>query len=321
MPTTRGPHNGFTSQEKIATARFIEMVGIGTSDENQRRCRLWWKDLSDMQNAGVVCTLFYRNAGFNKYYKTFLRRKLLPQDLIDTAVSWEKVYCSHIRQIELRALEQARGNYSGRLDLLHTSVAEILSIPESNWNNGSNVWHSDDEEETWKLTSSCRAASTESTPNRLIQDAYIDSGTNKSFFMSIRPGINKLVSVFPLVPISAGDLLGIFSGKIRFSEYCNVIQSIAGPILHLWLDYSQVTGTLNQMQVAQPGGSANVCLAWEGFNEDVESGPCKYWRVLVIAICKILPFEPLIRVASSEEQFALHQSLEYTMRGFLEEPL
>ncbi len=26
---------------------------------------------------------------------------------------------------------------------------------------------------------------------------------------------------------------------------------------------------------------------------------------------KIMPFEPLIRAASSEEQFALHQSLDY----------
>jgi hypothetical protein len=57
MPTTRGPHNGFTPQGKAATAKFIDMVGVWTSDENRRRCRLRWKDLSDMQNAGVVCIL------------------------------------------------------------------------------------------------------------------------------------------------------------------------------------------------------------------------------------------------------------------------
>jgi hypothetical protein len=91
MPTVRRPHDGFTSQEKVATARFIELVGVGTSDENRRRCRLWWKDLSDMQNAGVVCTLIYQNAKFNKYCKTFPRRKHSPRELIDTIVSWEKV--------------------------------------------------------------------------------------------------------------------------------------------------------------------------------------------------------------------------------------
>ena len=111
----------------------------------------------------------------NKDCKTFPRRKHSSREFIDTIVSWEMVYCSHIKQIELRALE-ARGNYSGRLDLLHTSVAEILSIPESNWDNGSNMWHSDDEEESWKLTSSCTATSTESTLKRLTEDAYIESG-------------------------------------------------------------------------------------------------------------------------------------------------
>jgi hypothetical protein len=179
MLTIRGPHDGFTPQEKDATAKFIGMIGVGTSDENQRKCRLWWKDLFDMQNAGVVYTLLYRNAKFNKYCKT-LPRKHSPRGLIDTIVSWEEVYSSHVKQIELRAFDRARGNYSGRLDLLHASVADILSIPESNWDNGSNVWHSDDEEEFWKRTSSCTANSTKSTPKRLTEDAYIELGTNKS---------------------------------------------------------------------------------------------------------------------------------------------
>jgi hypothetical protein len=69
-----------------------------------------------------------------------------------------------------------------------------------------------------------------------------------------------LVSVYPVVPITPGDVLGIFSGKIRFSERCNVTPSVTGPTPHLWLDYSQMTGTLNQMLVAQPGGAANVHL-------------------------------------------------------------
>jgi hypothetical protein len=55
------------------------------------------------------------------------------------------------------------------------------------------------------------------------------------------------------------------------------------------------------MQVAQPGGTANVYLYWEGVNENVETGPCESWRVLVLAIRKIMPFEPLIRAAPSEK--------------------
>jgi len=46
------------------------------------------------------------------------------------------------------------------------------------------------------------------------------------------------------------------------------------------LDYSQVTGTLNQMQVSKPDGDANVRLEWESVNEKDETGPCGSWRVL-----------------------------------------
>jgi hypothetical protein len=44
------------------------------------------------------------------------------------------------------------------------SIAEILSILELNWNNGSNIWYSNDEEESWKLTSRCTATLAKSTP-------------------------------------------------------------------------------------------------------------------------------------------------------------
>ena len=83
------------------------------------------------------------------------------------------------------------------------------------------MWHSASEETSWKLTSSSIATLTESNLRRLIIDAYIELGTNKSFFISLRPGANNLVSFFPIIPIATGDLLGIFAGKIRFAEHCN----------------------------------------------------------------------------------------------------
>jgi hypothetical protein len=48
-------------------------------------------------------------------------------------------------------------------------------------------------------TSSYTTTLTKSTLRRLIEDTYIESGTNKSFFISIRPSVNKLVSVFPII--------------------------------------------------------------------------------------------------------------------------
>lgn len=80
-------------------------------------------------------------------------------------------------------------------------------MPESKWDNGSKVWHSDNEEEPWQLTSSCTATSAESIPKRLTEVAYIESGTNRSFFISIGPGVDKLVSVSPIIPMSSGDVL------------------------------------------------------------------------------------------------------------------
>merc|ERR1712225_150549 len=321
MPTARGPHDGFTPQEKVATSQFINMVGAGTSNENQRKCSLWWRDLSDMQNAGVLYTLLYRDTKFNQYCKKFPRGKQSSQQLIDTIVSWEKVYSSHIKQVELRALNWPRGDYSGRMDLQHPSVAEILSIPDSNWNNGSNPWYSEREEMSWKLTGRCTATSMESNMNRLLQDAYVASGTNKSFLVSLRPGIHTLVSVFPIVPVAAGDLLGIFAGKVRFSEHCNTARSIMGPTPQLWLDYCQATGTMNQMQVSLLTEEANVHLTWEGINEAVEGGPCDSWRVPVLASRDISPFEPLFRAAGSIEQFAIHRSSDDARKGFLVDSL
>jgi hypothetical protein len=46
---------------------------------------------------------------------------------------------------------------------------------------------------------------------------------------------------------------------------------------------------------------------------------CPFFRLDKLSFESLMPFEQLIRAASLEEQFALHQSLNYTRRGFLEE--
>ena len=110
--------------------------------------------------------------------------------------------------------------------------------------------------------------------------------------------------------------MGIFAGGIRFAED-NPVQRIPGPIADLFLDYSHVTGTLNQMHVSEDDGLANVRLEWQAVNEDDATGVCDSWRVKVIAAKSIAPFEPLVRVATSQEQVTLHQSTYHAGRGFL----
>jgi hypothetical protein len=75
----------------------------------------------------------------------------------------------------------------------------------------------------YKLISSCITTLTKSNLKRLIEDIYIELGTNKLFFILIRPSAEKLVSVFLIIPVFLGDFLGIFSGKIRFLEHYNIV--------------------------------------------------------------------------------------------------
>jgi len=110
-----------------------------------------------------------------------------------------------------------------------------------------------------------------------------------------KPASTKLLSVSPLIPMAPGDFLGIFSGKLRYSE-SKPSRAIEGPLPGLWLDYSETPGKLSQMRVAKHGEKSNVCLAWEGVNEvKGEKSFCQYWRVLVIATRDIMPFDQLIR--------------------------
>jgi hypothetical protein len=51
----------------------------------------------------------------------------------------------------------------------------------------------------------------------------------------------KITSSFQYIK---GDVLGVFARTIRFSENFNSVQGICGPAEKLWLDYSQVIGTL-----------------------------------------------------------------------------
>jgi hypothetical protein len=50
-----------------------------------------------MKNASVVTILLYWDAKFNKYYKSFPKRKHSLRELIDIIMSWEKVYSGYIR--------------------------------------------------------------------------------------------------------------------------------------------------------------------------------------------------------------------------------
>jgi hypothetical protein len=108
--------------------------------------------------------------------------------------------------------------------------------------------------------------------------------------------------------------LGVFAGTIRFSENFNATHGIRGPAENLWLDYSQVTGTLNQMQALKPGEDANVGLQWELISDGDKEKPSSFsWRV---SVRTIMPFGDITPAASQKEQYLLRSPV-YARRGFM----
>ena len=107
----------------------------------------------------------------------------------------------------------------------------------------------------------------------------------------------KLLAVAPLVPISPGDFLGIFSGRLRYIEEKSP-RSIPGPVPNLWLEYSVVMGKLSKIRVAKVDEMTNVCLAWEGVNEvKGDKSNCQFFRILVFVTRHIMPFDQLVRLS------------------------
>ena len=314
LPSAKGPADGFTVAEKAATRKFMEDAGYGLSAQNQRHCRNFWKNLFKMREVGIEKALYYRTKEFDSYCKGYPKTSEI--SLVDAILEWETKYRPHIEQLETRALRLGKGDYARLCDLENPQVVERLTVRESSWNNGRNDWASPGEEESFK------AKGLLVFPPDVICapfDNYSVSefGADKSAFTFLLPKDDISLFVCSIVPVREGDFLGIFAGNIRFSTDVSVTHGIRGPVDNLWLDYSRVTGTLNQMLVSEPGGPANVCLAWEVISDDIGTEARTSWRVSVKATKSITPFDPLVRVAAEQEQYMLHSSPENAKRGFL----
>ncbi|KAJ5754200.1 hypothetical protein N7533_003743 [Penicillium manginii] len=268
-----------------------------------------------MREAGIEKALYYRTKEFDSYCKGY--PKTSETSLVDTIKKWEVQYRPHIEQLETRILRLGKDDLMRVSDLDNPQVSERLKIQESCWNCARNEWAFPNEEESFKgLGLQTFSPDMECVPydNQLVSE----SGGDKSAFIFLLPKDDSSLLVCSIVPVREGEFLGVFAGKIRFSEIWSPTHGIRGPVDNLWLDYSQVTGTLNQMLVSEPGGSANVRTHWELINDDVDPESCASWRVSVKATKSIVPFEHLVRQAAQQEQYVLHLCPEYAKRGFLE---
>jgi hypothetical protein len=79
-----------------------------------------------------------------------------------------------------------------------------------------------------------------------------------------------------------------------------------GPAENLWLDYSQVTGMLNQMQVLKPSEDANIGLQWELISDGDEEKPPSFSRGFQSG-----PFGPLCRLKRLLGQLLRRNNISY----------
>ena len=304
-PNSPGRKTQITPQEKDTARRLVIALGYGHSRDSILKARSYLKLLSDLREAGVTLLLLYRTKEFRTH---FLRH---PNEL--TAVlSWNQVYHPLLQELRLRAITQADGDFSGRCDLEDPDIFRRLHIPQGvTWGDHISDWRDTGEKDKYLASHSIMAVSGKSNAHVLQHGIKGDINANKAIYVGLIPyeGISakktlggrspsaKLLAASPLVSISPGDFLGIFPGKLRYTDV-HPAGAIEGPAQGLWLDRSEVKGKLHWMKVAKAGEQTNVCLAWEGVNEvKGEKTFCQYWRILVVATRHIGPFDQLTRPA------------------------
>ncbi|KAJ5111726.1 hypothetical protein NUU61_001356 [Penicillium alfredii] len=148
LPPAKGPADGFTMAEKAATKKFMEDAGYGLGSENQRQCRIFWKNLFQMREAGIDKVLYYRTKEFDSYCKGYPKTSEI--SLVDAMMKWEAQHRPHIEQLETRALKLAKGDFMRLSDLENPQVLERLKVHEPSWNNAKNEWAFTSEEESFK---------------------------------------------------------------------------------------------------------------------------------------------------------------------------
>ncbi|KAJ5993337.1 hypothetical protein N7451_009061 [Penicillium sp. IBT 35674x] len=313
LPTSKGPLDEFTMAEKVATERFMREAGYGLSLANQRQCRLFWKRLFQMRNAGADKILLYRTKEFDRFCKSYSSEA--GAALVEMVRLWEEKYGFYIKQLEERVAEESKGDLTGRLWLSQPFVADRLNVSEIEWNSAINWWSSSVEETVFQLSGSHEPSA---TPLGGFFDLQPKAATtrNKSIFVTMQPKDDAFLMVCPIITVQEGDILGVFAGEIRYSSDCNPVYGIPGPEENLWLDYSMVTGVLNFMKVSAPGGDSNVRLQWDLIDERNEGKAHLIWRVTAAALREIQPFEELVRAAPRKEQYLLHRSAGCAKRGY-----
>jgi hypothetical protein len=306
LPNPSGRKTAITPREKVAAKQLIDALGYGTSRDNLFKWTSYWKLLSDLREQGASNLLLYRTKEFKAHFFRYAKN-------LEMLLAWNDLFDFPLQQLQIRVIAEEGGDFSGKCDVEDTRICERLRVVRpSAWNNCLSAWSQDNTEyETFSARHKIVATSGKSNQHVLCHGIRGKRDCNKSVFVSLVPYEGesgkrvisnkaaslktKMLAVSPLVVVMPGDFLGLFSGQLRYVDR-RPAKAIQGPYPGFWLDHSETPGKLNQMRVAKAGEATNVCLAWEGVNEvKGEKSFCQYWRVLVIATRRILPFDELVR--------------------------
>jgi hypothetical protein len=115
--------------EKAATKKFMEAAGYGIGAENQRQCRIFWKNLFQMREAGIDKVLYYRTKEFDSYCRGYPKTAKI--SLVDAVMPWETQYRPFIEQLETRVLRLGQGDLARLCDLETPHVIERLEVSKS----------------------------------------------------------------------------------------------------------------------------------------------------------------------------------------------
>ncbi|KAG9229630.1 hypothetical protein BJ875DRAFT_474334 [Amylocarpus encephaloides] len=304
LPDPPGRKTLITPQEKIAAKQLVLAIGHGTCRDTIFKWTSYWKLLSELRLAGAIALLIYRSSEFKTHFFRYTKE-------LGVLLAWNNVFDFPLQQLRVRVLAEEGGDFSGKCDIEDKRIFERLrSTQLGAWANNLSIWDPDETEYNAFLADhSVIATSGKSNDYILRYGIKGKLASNKSVYVGIipyegdsgkkvigtKPASTRLYSISPLVSVAPGDFLGVFSGKLRYTNQAP-LRSVKGPVRGLWLDYLEMPGKLNQMRVARSGEKTNVCLAWEGVNETKgDKSFCQYWRILVLATREILPFDQLIR--------------------------
>jgi hypothetical protein len=302
LPNASGPRTDITPQEKLAAKKLVAAMGYGQSRNNIFKWTFYLKLLSDLREKGATTLLLCRTSEFERYF--FHHAKDL-----DILLSLNKVYDFPLQQLRLRVIAEEAGDFSGKVDIEERWIYDSLNAPQNMcWGDDLSGWDQQlTEREDFLADHGLKPTSAKSNIHVLRHGIGGQLDRNKSTYISLvlyeakldrKSASRDLLTVAPLVAISPGDFLGIFPGRLRYTDQ-KPARGIGGPVLNLWLDYSEVMGKLSKIKMAEVNEVSNVCLAWEGVNEAKgDKSFCQYFRVLVIATRYIMPFDQLIRPSS-----------------------